>query len=88
MLRISTDTSMDGSTLLRMEGRVIGPWVAEMRRSCEQVLASGCRLMLDLSEVSFVDRDGIALFQHLRGRQVHFINCSPFLTEQLKQASY
>ena len=70
--------------ILRLEGRVIGPWVDELRRSCEPVLASGARLTLDLFEVSFIDRDGIDLFRSLREREVALTNCSPFVAEQLK----
>jgi len=85
MLRISERCLSNQAAALRLEGRVIGPWVLEARRSCEKFLAHGRRLTLDLAEVSFVDRDGIALLRELMGRQVTFVNCSPFLTEQLKE---
>jgi ABC-type transporter Mla MlaB component len=84
MLRISEVNVSDGATTLRLEGRVVGPWVLEARRSCEKFLAEGRRLTLDLAEVSFADREAIVLLQDLMGRQVAFVNCSPFLTEQLK----
>jgi ABC-type transporter Mla MlaB component len=64
---------------------MIGPWVVEVRRCCEEFLAKGRRLALDLANVSFVDRDGIVLLQELVGRRVALVNCSPFLVEQLKE---
>jgi GAF domain-containing protein len=39
---------------------------------------------LDLSDVSFVGREGIGLLRDLRARGVAFLNCSPFVAEQLK----
>lgn len=84
MLRISTIPSTNGAVTLRVEGRVIGPWVEELRRSCEDTLATNARLTLDLSAVSFIDRDAVKLFRDLRGRHVVLLNCSGFLAEQLK----
>lgn len=63
---------------LRLEGRLIGPWVSELRESCERVLARDGRLTLDLAGVSFIDADGVALVQNLMG-QVPVTNCSPFV---------
>ena len=85
MLRISENGSSDETTTLRLEGQMIGQGVAEAQKVCEQFLATGCKLTLDLAEMLFVDRSGIALLQDLIRRQVTLANCSPFLKEQLKQ---
>jgi anti-anti-sigma regulatory factor len=84
MLKIVFDEMTDGIFNVRLEGRVVGPWVAELRRSCEAVLATGVRLALDLSDVWFMDRDGVELLRSLRCRDVVVLNCSPFVAEQLK----
>jgi len=86
MLRISENGSSDETTTLRLEGQMIGQCVAEAQNVCEQFLAAGRKLRLDLAEMLFVDRSGIALLQDLMRRQVTLANCSPFLTEQLKEA--
>src|SRR5262245_45719572 len=87
MLRISKETVTDKAATLRLEGRITGPWLLEVRRSCEELFANGRRITLDLGGVSFLDRDGLVLLQDLIGRQVMLVNCSPFLCEQLKEAS-
>lgn len=87
MLRISVENLSDGAASLRLEGRVSGPLVSEVRQHCEQFLARGCQLTLDLAEVEFADRSGVALLQELKRRQVALVNCSPFLREQLKEAT-
>lgn len=84
MLMISEKSWSSEFTTLHLEGRVSGLWVIELRRLSENFLAAGRRLILDLAGVSFVDRDGIALFRDLVNRRVTFINPTPFLTEQLK----
>jgi anti-anti-sigma regulatory factor len=84
MLRIATSEPSTQPVTLTLEGRVIGPWVEELRRASERVLGEGRRLVLDLAQVSFVDRDGIALFGLLRDRGVALRHCSPFVTEQLR----
>ncbi len=84
MLKIVySETSRNNSTL-QLEGQVVGPWVEVLRRSCEAILSAGDKLILDLSEVSFLDRDGIDLVRSLTNRNVALLNCSRFVVEQLR----
>ena len=76
--------ALDQAITIRLEGQVRGPWVDELRRSCEQWLAKGRELRLDLSDVSFIDMEGVALCRRLQDRQVGILHCSPFVAEQLK----
>ena len=69
---------------LRLEGHLGGPWVGELRRSCDRVLSNGKRLTLDLADVSFIDRDGVGLLRTLKCAEVEVRNCSPFVALQLK----
>jgi ABC-type transporter Mla MlaB component len=85
MLRISFIESADHSVALRLEGQIVGPWVEELRNSCERVLTQGKRLTLDFADLSFVDREGIALLRALAERRVEFANCSRFVAELLKE---
>lgn len=84
MLRIEFVEAPSSATTLRLQGRVIGPWVDELQRVCERVLASGAALTLDLGDVSFVDRGGVRLLRGLTNRDVTLLNGSGFVGEQLK----
>ena len=84
MLRISRVEAPDEAITLRLEGQVRGPWVEALHGLCEQILATGSGLILDLTEVSFIDLDGTVLCRRLRDRKVAFLHCSPFVAEQLK----
>jgi anti-anti-sigma regulatory factor len=83
MLRVSIIQESDHAVTFRVEGEVKGPWVAELRRACEDVLSKDIRLILDLAGVSFINLEGSDLFRSLRKRQVDFINPSSFTTEQI-----
>lgn len=83
MLRIHVSKTASETTLC-LEGRVIGPWVEELKQSCEGVLVTGTRLALDLADVLFVGREGLELFRTLMRSDVKLLNCSPFVSEQLK----
>lgn len=78
-----SDLSADTATL-RLEGEVIGPWVEELRTVCERKMTPRSAVLLDLAEVTFIDRHGIALLKTLEGRGVRLCNCSGFVAEQLR----
>ena len=85
MLKITPKSSITGSCFV-LEGRISGPWVAELQHLCKKVLDSQGALTLDLTHVSFIGMDGVALFKQLRRHQVVLIGGSPFVMEQLKDA--
>jgi hypothetical protein len=64
MLRITVVESSAEGVRLRVEGRLIGGWVEELRRTCDvHAFCDGIRLTLDLADVSFVDASGIELLK-------------------------
>src|SRR5689334_8510511 len=88
MLRITVLESSSEAVRLRVEGRVTGRWVDELRISCDaHALSDGVRLTLDLADVSFVDAAGIELLKELRTRCVALLSPSPFVAEQLKDVA-
>jgi len=84
MLKISKVEPVNHTTTLRLEGRIVGPWVAELRQACDTVLAESRNLQLQLSDVEFMDAEGVVLLITLRSRGVSFADQPPFIAEQLK----
>ena len=84
MLRISQAGKANRSVTLKLEGRVVGLWVGELRQVCETLLTEGRRLILDLADVTFADASGVAVLSSFKSRGVAITNCSPFVEEQLK----
>lgn len=71
------------SVTLKLEGRVVGPWVEELRQICELALGEGRPLRLDLADVSYADGDGITALTDIKSRGAELNNCSPFVELQL-----
>jgi hypothetical protein len=65
MLKITRIAPSAGKVILRLEGKLIGPWVNELKSYCEIVRREGRQLLLQMTEVSFADRAGIALLRGL-----------------------
>jgi anti-anti-sigma regulatory factor len=85
MLRIDIGGAIDGTRVLRLGGKVVGQWVSELRRCCDEIFRlPGEHLVLDLGDVTFIDASGIALLRELTERGVALTNCSPIAAEQLR----
>jgi hypothetical protein len=70
---------------LRVEGRITGSWVEELRRACDMhAFSDKVQLSIELADVSFADAAGIALLKELRSRGVGLLRTNPFMVEQLK----
>ena len=87
MLRISIIEDSADSVQLTLEGWLVGPWVDEVRRQSEQALSEKRAVTLDLEKVWFVDASGTALLRELASRKVEHVNCSAFLSQQLKETT-
>ena len=85
MLRITVVESSKTAVTLRVEGRITGPWVEELRSACNiHSVPDNVQLSLDLADIAFADAAGIELLKELGDRGVGLIRTTPFLTEQLK----
>lgn len=85
VLRISAVQGQDDSIQLQLEGRLVGPWVEELRRQSERALADSKSVSLDLGKLWFADQQGVALLRELAQHRVSRFNCSTFITQQLKE---
>lgn len=88
MLRITRVDSFAGAVTLRVEGRIVGPWVEELRTTCDvHTGADHIQLCLKLEDVTFADAAGVALLRELRDKGAALSHASPFLTELFKNDS-
>ena len=83
MLRISKVGSQNLIPTLKVEGKLQGPWVAELAQACDELQGSMGRLSLDLSAVTFVDTHGLELLRGLLKRGVSLAACSGLVAEFL-----
>jgi ABC-type transporter Mla MlaB component len=87
MLRISNLGSEEKVMRLRLDGRLSGPWVEELRRMCEAALKEEQTLIVDCEGLFFADAEGAALMRTLRDQGAALVNCSAFLKLQLEEAA-
>jgi len=87
VLKISIISDSDQAIRFQLEGKLVGPWVEELQRLSDEALSRQKALSLDLERVSFVDSRGVALLRDLARKQVSQVNCSPFVTQQLKEVA-
>jgi hypothetical protein len=80
---------------IRLEGKIVGPWVEEFNRVWRSLeLSAGAKqLRLDLRGVAFVDEEGKRLLQEIYQKtKASFLANSPlthyFADEAMQQKSY
>jgi ABC-type transporter Mla MlaB component len=84
MLRIArVDNPIDSIPKLKVEGKLLGPWVDELRRACDELDVSSSGLCLDLSAVTFVDAAGFTLLVELVRRGTTISERTAFVEELL-----
>ncbi len=85
MLRITVVDCSNFAVRLRVEGRLTGPSVEELRQACDlHALCDGMRLIIDLADVSFADAHGIEILRKFERQSVTLLNPIPFLALQLR----
>jgi ABC-type transporter Mla MlaB component len=87
VLKISVTNQSNEGIQLRLEGKLVGPWVEELRRLSDEALALQKAVSLDLEKVWFIDAPGIALLRDLAEKRVRQLNCSQFISQQLKETA-
>ncbi|MGE5194474.1 MAG: hypothetical protein ACM3U2_18445 [Deltaproteobacteria bacterium] len=82
MLRITHSEQNAWDRTVKLEGKLLRPWVDEVR-SLFIAGESGTLPRLDLSCLRFADRDGTELLRQLLAQGVRITSCSPFVAELL-----
>ncbi len=83
MLRISQSQSIT-LAILHLDGKLLGPWVEEVRTVVAQVQAEAeDAVRLNLEGLSFADPNGIALLHELRRGGVELFGCSTLIAALL-----
>lgn len=70
MMRITQVSEDCHQIFLKVEGRIIGDWVCELSRTCRYSLSQNRRIILDMSEVTYIDRRGVDSLKRILGNNV------------------
>jgi len=76
MLKITTDTDA-GRTIFKLEGRLTGPWVEELKTCWQKAVAEKQQVGVALNEVTFIDVAGRKLLadMHRQGVELTATGC-------------
>lgn len=85
MLRITTIQTDHSSVILKLEGKLLEPWIGELDEACRRASGATAAATLDLAGISFVDTPGTIALRDWRRRGMQLVGCSPLVTELLKE---
>ena len=85
MLRI-TPIADDGRTVrLKLEGRIHEDWARLLEQECERLACAHRLVLLDFSDVSFIDPPGVQAIRRIPNGHVRIINCPALIADLLQQ---
>jgi ABC-type transporter Mla MlaB component len=87
VLKISVTNQSNEGIWFQLEGKLVGRWVEELRRLSDEAFARQKAVTLDMRKLWFVDAHGIALLRDLARKEVTQVNCSQFISQQLKETA-
>ena len=84
MLRIIRIIENNSIETLKLEGKLLRPWVDEVREAYDLSRANSTRTHLDLSALSFVDDAGAELLLDLIRDGLEIVACSSYVAQMLQ----
>lgn len=81
MLRLTRTTRLPQEVILLLEGQIVAEWVELLEAECLTLLQTDQNVLLDLSQVSYLDRRAARLLRDLAARSVQLINCPPLVAQ-------
>ena len=85
MLRILLNDMDAEHAVLVLQGRIVAEWAELLERECADLSRSGLRVVLDFSEVVFIDRSGLEALSRLTRAGVEIIACPQLIADVLAQ---
>lgn len=88
MLRISTIEGRRQRRLI-VEGKLVGPWVAELKSACEEAIADlrDRELVVEMKQVTTISQEGENVLLELISSGIKFCSLGVFTRRVLKQLS-
>lgn len=83
MLKITRKETRPRNAAITLEGKLVGPWVEEMRGQFGVLVPDMSGVILDLSQLTYADQAGAELLADLMRRGARISACSSFIRELL-----
>jgi anti-anti-sigma regulatory factor len=69
---------------LKLEGTLVGEWVLLLEEKILECLENNKKVLLDFSELRFVDEHGMEMLRRMPPDKIAITNCPRFIEELLK----
>jgi len=79
MVRITLVNATERTTTMKIEGRIVSDWISVVETECQNLLAQGKTIFLDLSDVNFVGAEGVAMIRRLLDQGCVLAGCPLFI---------
>jgi ABC-type transporter Mla MlaB component len=83
VLKITEVSRNDSAVTFKLEGKLLAPWLDELRNVCMKPAQRSEQVCLDLAAVTFVDAAGAELLGELIRQGITITRCSAFVAELL-----
>ena len=83
MLRITKVAESPSLVTMKLEGRIASDWVSLLENECLRFLEEKRKVVLDFSEVTFVDWRGVEMLGKISVNNIQVINCCPLIEDLL-----
>ena len=81
MLRITKITENGSPITLKLEGSIHADWVSLLEQECRTLLSQKKTVLLDFSDVTFMDDRGVEMIQRLPAGSIKIINGDAFIED-------
>ena len=85
MLKITTTKDDDQSSRVRLCGQLTGEYVGELQQALAEAGKETPRIALDLSNVTFVDRDAMVFLCSVHSRKIPIENIPSYVMRWIEQ---
>ena len=85
MLKITTVQENEQSCRIRLCGEFTSEYVAELQRSVAELPSSAIGIILDMANVTFVDREAMVFLCAARSRNIHIENVPSYVRRWIEQ---
>jgi hypothetical protein len=83
MLMITRSEGSDLTRTLKLEGKLLEPWIGELESACGESLVTPETVCLDLCDLTYIDAAGARFLTSLIHDGARVIACSGFVAEML-----
>jgi anti-anti-sigma regulatory factor len=88
MLKIQPKTELTGTVKLALTGRMNANSLGELRRAIDRIRRHRGRVLLDLCEITLVDRASLVFLNQQTKDAIELINCPAYLAPWIKRADH